>query len=1276
MIGVMRKRIIIASVVVVLCACAAYAETYCCKLEWGGVREWRDSAHTVRSIYLGDGIYPDWTGVPVLMKETASAATEVTNIRHAALSPEEEEIVSRAGMAYGTVPQWSAVVATDKAQTKYYLRLCPFIRVGGKLRKLTAVDIVCSDATAKRSAAAAEDRAGRYAETSALATGEWVKMRIGETGIYKLTYEQLVEMGIPSPANVRVHGYGGAMLPERFSEPYTDDLPEVSIYMNKGNDGVFGSGDYILFYAQGPVAWKYNNATGLYAHTRNVYSDYGYYFVTSGNSEGRHVREAGREEVAGAVTVNSFTDYYVHERDSISLINSGKIFWGEEFNSPRLSYSFSLPIPNIIAEEATMVLDVVGIYSSETYISANVNGSNIGRLAIPAKPVSDMSVDGKIATGTYTFTPTGGNTLPVTLTYSSSTGTAYLNYFELNLRRRLVKSDGSPLLFRTTDYLGEDEAGVTFRLSGAPDDVQIWDITDKTDVKLMAADRSSSTASFTADVSSLREFVAVSPSSDNFMTPEVAGRVPNQNLHGIGQTDMVIISHRDFITEANRLAEWHSNYDGMNVVVTDAETVYNEFSSGTPDATAYRRFMKMFYDRAEGEGDAPKYLILFGDGCFDNRKITKDRNGSDDIFRLLTYQSDNSLSETASYTTDDYFALLDDNEGSAIEMEQMDISVGRIPASTADQARSAVDKILSYLNNEKVGEWKNQILFVADDGDGNQHMESADTVANLAQAMYPDITVRKIFLDAYLQEVSASGESYPVAKREFDDYIRFGIAMINYMGHGSYEGWANERILSMEDITGMYNECLPFWVTATCGFSRFDDYVNSGGEALMTNPNGGAMGLLSTSRTVYAGPNENINLQLMRNMLTRDEEGVTIPLGEAVRRAKNALIGDGNRMSFIYLGDPAVRLAVPYSHKVSIDSINGLPIDVSRKDTIGALGIVTLSGSMNEYGGDYDPSFNGYAHVSVYDKESRVTTLCNDAGSSPFTFRYRSSLLFSGKAEVKEGQFSIQFQMPKDIRYNYGLGKIVVYAVDEDNNYEANGSYSDICVGGEAEGAEYENQGPEISLYLNSPQFQNGGKVNSSPLFVANVSDDSGINTVGSGIGHDIVMIIDDDPKQQYVLNHYFESEIGDYKRGTIRYQLSGLADGKHKLFFRVWDIQNNSSSAEVEFEVDHEYAPELYDVYVYPNPVSTDANFVCVHDRPQTPVTVTVSVYDLAGRMMWTSGRTLITDGSSQTVIPWNMQSAGGLTAGDGIYLAKVVFEDANGIKSWRTVKLIVRAQ
>jgi hypothetical protein len=444
----------------------------------------------------------------------------------------------------------------------------------------------------------------------------------------------------------------------------------------------------------------------------------------------------------------------------------------------------------------------------------------------------------------------------------------------------------------------------------------------------------------------------------------------------------------------------------------------------------------------------------------------------------------------------------------------------------------------------------------------------------------------------------------------------------------------------------------------------------------MVRPEGGAMGLLSTSRTVYAGPNESLNLKLIKYLMARDENGVPLSLGEAHRLAKNELAGDANRLSFIFLGDPSVRLMVPVSHKVMIDSINGVYVTEDNADTLKALQVVTLSGSVADIDGNFDASFNGYVHVSVFDKEENVTTLANDAGSRPYVFRYRANAIFAGTAEVRDGIFSIQFQMPKDIKYRYGGGRIVMYAVDEENNYEANGSYDKCFVGGEYTNAPFENNGPQLDIYLNTPNFIDGGKVNDSPLFVANIKDESGINTIGSGIGHDIVMILDNDPKQEYRLNNYYQSVMGSYKEGSVYYQLSGLAEGKHTLFFRVWDVQNNSSSAELQFEVVKDLPTELFEVYAYPNPTSGPVNFVCVHDRPGLPMSISLIVYDLAGRMIWRSEKTAVTDNTSQTILDWDLRSASGNGTGDGLYLARLIFEDKNGIKSVKTVKIIVRTQ
>lgn len=1145
------------------------------------------------------------------------------------------------------------------------------------MRKVFAILIVVLWSVQIALAGFGTAKTGRYAENSVLASDNWYKIRVSQTGVYKLTYEQLVRMGVDNPANVRIYGYGGAVLSEDFTKPYIDDLPEVKCYMEKGGDGVFGAGDYVLFFAQGPVSWAFNRTNMMFEHTLNTYSDYGYYFVTSGRGVSSGMEMSESLPVSGDREIRVFDDYYVHEEENVNLMNSGKKFFGEEFNSSNPSRSFSVNFPNMTTDSARFVLHVAHVAQTKANVSVDINGHNIGTLELAGRNGSTYDY-AKDARGVFWFKPSGNN-INVKLTYSNPAYKAYLNYFTVNVRRNLKKTNGKPLFFRYVDY--EGVRGVyKFVIDNVfSDNVAVWDITDRTDVKAMPVGISGGKAEFASTISSVREYVALDVRSDEFPEPEFVGRIPNQNLHALGQVDMVIISHSEFVGEAMRLSKAHAAVDGLTVHVVTPDCVYNEFSSGTPDATAYRRFMKMFYDRASSEDNAPKYLLLFGDGSFDNRRILK-KNTDKDIYRLLTYQSENSYSETSTYTTDDYFALLDDSDGKIISINEMDIAVGRIPAYTLAQATGVVDKIIRYMENDDFGEWKNLAIFLADDGDANDHVDSADSVCNLTQMMYPELLTRKLYFDSYKQEVSASGESYPSLKKEFMDYINSGVLMINYMGHGSYIGWANEQVLTMADIEGMYNKRLPLWITATCDFSRFDDFKDSGGEKLMMNPNGGAIALITTSRTVLARPNFLLSLELSKEILDMQRPGEVKSVGEALRRAKNkrAVSNDANRLSFVLLGDPAVRLNFPVTHNVVLESVNDVEI-AEKHDTVGALDLVSLKGSVryrSESGSEIDESFNGYVHVTVFDKEEQVRTLCNDAGSVPFKYRYRTNPLFSGKADVKDGRFEVRFILPKDIRYNFGRGRVVMYAVDPDQGIDGNGNSYDLIIGGENPDVEWENDGPQVNVYLNTPEFRNGGQVNENPLFVAHVSDRSGINTVGSGIGHDIILKLDNDPKYEYVLNKYYESSFGSYTDGYVHYQLSDLPEGKHSLYFRVWDLLNNSTSVELQFEVVKGLDVNVNNVMVYPNPASEYVVFAMDHDRPRQPVSVQLFVYDFAGRMVWRNSGNYVTDDSSRFEMQWDLKSSAGRGVCDGLYLVKMVMVDADGTKDSKTTKMLVHRQ
>ncbi|MDR3328116.1 MAG: type IX secretion system sortase PorU [Prevotellaceae bacterium] len=1111
----------------------------------------------------------------------------------------------------------------------------------------------------------------RYAGSSVLSSGRWIKIAVAKNGIYKLTYEDLNSMGI-NPAQVRVYGYGGALLPERFTEPYIDDLPEVAIYMNKGSDNVFNAGDYILFYAQGTESWKYGSTTDsktMFYHSKNHYSDLGYYFITSKFGEGKRISLQQAESQQNPENITSFTDYDLHEEDLVNLANGGREFYGEEFNSQHPYYFFSFDKKNILFQQAKFRIDVASKATANTNLSVNVNGSVVNTVPIPARNSGNQYEKASTKDAAFDFTPQSANQLTVQLNYSLPSTAAYLNFFEFNITRALT-IDNNEFYFRNVDNLGQNKTNKFCLTTNTPNAYQIWELTEADNIGIVPSTQSSNELNFIANTNSVRQFLAINPSG-NFPKPIVIGVIPNQNLHALPQADMIIISHSSFLQQAERLAAIHSAEDGIRTHIVDVQHVYNEFSSGTPDATAYRRFMKMFYDRGLASGNVPKYLLLFGDGTYDNRNILK--NG-DKLNKLLTYQAVNSTNVISAYVSDDYFGYLDDNDVAMLAnaSNKIKIGIGRFPVSTAEQAKAAVDKTISYMNNAVRGDWKNTLLFIGDDGDGNSHMNSANEVAGVAQQANNDVLIKKLFLDAFKQETSAAGESYPLANDMLDNCIKQGVLMINYMGHGSYNGWTNEKLLTTSKIVNMSNDKYPLFVTATCDFSGFDQFIESGGEQLLWNKKGGTMALFTTTRTVFSNGNTTLNRYFSENIFRKDsitDEPLT--LGEILKRAKNLQINDANKFSFMLIGDPALKLVYPYQVNVITDSINYQPVNSLMYDTISALSVVNIAGHIETRYGDEILNYNGYITVNVFDKVDTITTLANDVGSTPFKYQDRPNLIFRGSALVADGKFNITFMIPKDIKYNFGTGRIVYYTTEDGQGLEGNGSFENFVVGGENPNPTPDNRGPDIELFMNTYTFKEGQTINTSPLFIAEVADESGINTVGSGIGHDIILRMDKNDSKEIVLNNYYISKMGSYKEGKIEYQLSDLAEGKYNLFFRVWDLQNNSSSKVMSFVVSKSTKIDV-SIAAYPNPAVDFVNFIITHDRPYKPLDITVKVYDVAGRQLWHSAAVTATTGT-QTAIRWDF-AAEGMSVRAGIYLVRLEISTQGEKSEFKTVKLIIK--
>lgn len=767
------------------------------------------------------------------------------------------------------------------------------------------------------------------------------------------------------------------------------------------------------------------------------------------------------------------------------------------------------------------------------------------------------------------------------------------------------------------------------------------------------------------------------PSLDgSFPDAEYVYNITNQNHHADSAADMVIIipTSQKLLKQANRLADFHRQHDGMRVNVVPADELFNEFSSGTPDANAYRRYMKMLYDRAETEADMPSHLLLFGDCVWDNRMLTQDcRNMSPDDY-LLVFESENSFSETTCYADDGFYCLLDDGEGAnLLTSDRPDIAVGRFPVTTEAEAKIMVDKTIGYVENKNAGSWQNTIVFMGDDGDANVHMHDVNEVADATISAHPEYLVRKIMWDAYPQETSASGHGYPAVTNLIKRLQSSGALIFDYGGHGRPDQVSHENVLRLTDFKAFSNKNLPLWVTATCDIMPYDGVEPTIGEAAVLNENGGAMAFFGTARTVFVAQNKAINRAFMKYVLTYDSNGKPITIGEAQRLTKSYLITSSedrsaNKLQYQLLGDPAVALHLP-TQKVVVDSINGISVnDTQKKATLQAGSIATISGHIE---GNND--FTGLVSATVRDSRELITCNMNAsaAADSAFTFYDYTKYLFNGSDSIKNGKFHLSFAVPMDINYSDKAGIMNFHAVSDDKQMLAHGYCTNFIVGGTAT-VDNDSIGPSIFCYLNSPSFVNGGNVNSTPYFVAQITDANGINSTGNGIGHDLQLIIDGDMAKTYTLNDNFVYDFGTYTSGTTYYQIPELSAGKHTLKFRAWDILNNSSTVSLDFNVVRGLTPKLFNVGVTKNPASTSTTFIINHDRVGTTMDVDIDVFDASGRLLWTRHESGVSTNGAYTST-WNLCTDSGQQLQTGVYLYRVRVACEGSSQASKANKLVV---
>ena len=756
--------------------------------------------------------------------------------------------------------------------------------------------------------------------------------------------------------------------------------------------------------------------------------------------------------------------------------------------------------------------------------------------------------------------------------------------------------------------------------------------------------------------------------------PDYHYQIMNQDHHADEAVDMVIIipTNQQVLSEAERIKAWHEEHDGLRVRIVPADELYNEFSSGTPDATAYRRYMKMLYDRADTDKDQPRYLLLFGDGAWDNRMLCADWDDYNPDDFLLCFESENSFSHVSCYVSDDFFCLLDDEEviqeGSSYKGKP-DVAVGRYPARTFDQAKVLVDKTLSYAANEFAGSWQNVICMMGDDGNGNSHMITADRVATLIENNYPGYQVKKIYWDAYQRVSSATGYCYPEATRQIKQQMADGALFMNYNGHGAPYAFSHELVMKLADFETSTTTRLPLWLTASCDIMPFDGQEDNIGETVMLSQKGGGVAFFGTTRTVYANYNEAMNLAFTGYVLT---PGYTI--GEAARQAKCDLVSTGrdtspNKLQYSLLGDPALPLACPKS-QVVVDSINGQP--VGSDITLGAGSIAKVTGHVVR-GKEVATDFHGIVAATVRDAEETIVCKLNDTSSqgaeTPFVYLDRTKTLYQGSDSVSQGVFHFTFAVPKDISYTDGSGLMTLYAVDNDKTETAHGQTDGFYLT-DSEIATNDSIGPSIFCYLNSRSFSNGDKVNTTPYFFAELYDESGINASGSSIGHDLELVIDGETSQTYNLNDYFTFNFGDYRSGTVSFSIPTLSYGSHSLQFRAWDVLNNSSVSRLSFVVSDDVSSGNLNVVCTKNPAWDWTSFIITQSMTSTEMDVLMEVFDVAGRQLYkrtVKGAT--TNGSF--VLNWDINLSGGSHLQTGVYLCRITVGDTS-----KTVKLVIIKQ
>jgi hypothetical protein len=1166
------------------------------------------------------------------------------------------------------------ISGTERKKHIALLRIPAYRKQGGNIERLVSYTVEITEMEEDRTA-----QRPTLAENSVLATGTWYKVAVPHRGIFKIDYNFLQSIGVnPSsinPQHIRVFGNGGTVLPERISGEQPDDLIENAVYVSAAGSS-FGQGDVVLFYANGPVLFEKDSLNARFRHVANYYEDYSYYFLNFDSGvPGKRIQSESAQSPGAATDITVFDDYFVRDLDSFNLGNIGKVWWSNKMSSIGNTLEQTVPVnvPGLAVPQAYLESS----FASKSDHSSNGFKYSINNALVETVPLGSQYDAAYIAAyinRTVSLVP-GANTLKIQYLPGGGNATGYLDYVRINYRRHLdFAGSGGQLSFRDWSSAGLGNGYAAFRLANPGSNIQVWEVTDPLSPVKLEGTMADGKYVVARQGDRLREFIAFDGSS--FATPLKLDPsvVANQNLHALPQTDFLIITRNDLVQAAEALAEFHRSKNGIHVTVTTVDKIYNEFSSGGQDIGGIRNFVKMFYDRAQSESDMLKNVLFFGAASFDYKNRI---NFNTNI--VPTFQTYLSQGGSVSYSSDDFFGLLDEGDD-----KLLDVGLGRIPAYDVQEGLKVVEKIKNYASANSFGPWKNVITYVADDKDAGSasamnHLQDCEVVNEFFLDSSRQYNLYKIYADAHPLVAAAAGSRYPSVNKAINDRIATGTLLMSYSGHGSPDRWADEAILSSEDY-GLWRNLnkLPVMLTATCDFGRFDDPTHrSAGARLMMSPNGGSIAMVTTTQVVYASPNTALNKQFTRKQFLPGPDGTYLTLGQALTAAKNAYLDSNgsvdNTRKFVLLGDPALSLQIPVHNVVTTAIMEEKDGAVEPTDTIKALGRYQLQGSVTDRNGNVLEDFDGEVYVTIFDKIRTIPTINtrhDREGVTP-SFRQQTSVVANVRGTVAAGKFTVNFIVPKDINFNYGDGKISYYAHSQ--VVDASGLDTNIIVGGFNTNAADDNQPPVVKPYIDNEKFRDGGITGPNPTLYVKLFDDNGINVSGSSIGHDLVAILDEDMTNPFVMNDFYVTEPNDYRNGYVNFKFYNLPDGKHTIRVRAWDVYNNSGEGVVTFEVRNKDKGFISDLYNYPNPFSDKTIFVFQHNQESESMDVHLQIFSSTGQLVKTINKKFEAVGN-RSELEWDGRAEHGQQLPNGIYFYRLQAKTDKGVTATAYQKMVLR--